>query len=49
MCFNSVTEGLVAWQIGFQRACPGKEERYIRVESVAVLQLKEPISRQTRG
>lgn len=46
--FFGVTKGFVAWQIDFQRACPGKEERYIRMESAAFLQLEEPISSQTR-
>lgn len=45
--FNGVTEGWAAWQIDFQRACPGKEDS--SEWSVAILQLEEPISSQSRG
>lgn len=35
VCFNNVSECLVAWHIRFRIAHPVKERRYIRMESVA--------------
>lgn len=44
ICFNNVSECLVAWHISCRITCPAKESRWIRMEGIAVLQLWDLIS-----